>query len=284
MQAVRGPEPEPAGPRRRPPVPASASQRLAAVLARVYVGFGVLAALGFFTLGFIRSGRAAVGGMLTVLVLMLAELELRRRTDAPARRNPSGVPVDQSRARQLSAWMGRPPGLLYQAVVLGAAALLVRADSLPWFDWERAAVPGSVLMIAGTIWAMRWERRFEGVGRGRYRRGGWSWFAVPAVVTTVALCLCLTSVPWTLRWASARSRFDQAVADHRSRGGSIGGVPFSKVVRQGRELRFIYDGPEWEGMMRGSDTEIVYSPDGPPDVEHVRDLGGGWYLAWEEWD
>ncbi|MCU1499309.1 MAG: hypothetical protein JWM47_3262 [Acidimicrobiales bacterium] len=253
----------------------------ARILAKTYVGFGILAALGFFAGAFLNADPLVpLAGTILVLLVMFSGVELRRTLGKKADEEPT-------RAYTVAAWLSRPPGLLYQLVVLVSAVLLVRAASFPYFEWAVAVMPGTVIMVAGAVWAARWDLRSKGPRSRRRRTRGGGWLAAPAVITAIALGLCLTDRPWKARWAVARPDFDSAVADRRMSAGTIGGIAIEGVDRADGVVTFHYGGTELSGFMRGTDSEIVYAPDLAPQADvdvDVTPLGDGWYLVARWWD
>jgi hypothetical protein len=179
----------------------------------------------------------------------------------------------------------RPPGPLYLALVVLAATGFVWAGAQPFFGWSSAVLPGSALLLGIVIWFVRWRLEVEAPEPSGRRRGR-VWFAVPALVTLVAMASLFTDTAWNARWAVARPAFDRAVTEGDRSARSIGSIPIDGVRQADGATWFAYGGREVSFFLSSSETQIVYSPEGRPrrppgpnDRVDVQRLGRDWYLV-----
>lgn len=231
-------------------------------------------------------GTEAVALLVSLLApaLVVGNEALVRRVELEVYR---GTWVEEGRGARLVAVLARAPGPIHLAAIAVAAAWLVVAAATPFDDLHALLVPHALLVVLGATWACRWRwavsARLAALPIERGRAWGLR-FALSAAVITVAIVVSSTSIPWDVRWSRIRPDFEQAVAEHRTEPGMIGGLPVRSIRRSGDRVSFEWGGVQGPCVMACGRTElIVFAPHGLPDDlrndREVRALGHGWYLV-----
>jgi hypothetical protein len=194
---------------------------------------------------------------------------------------------------------GRAPGLWFNGTILAAMVLVLAASTTPTMaDWGYPFVVFLVVMFFFWVPRVRWRNYAP-------RPTGWRtnrrWFAVPFIAGCVMVGLLFADVPFHVRFAMSRSKFNTAAArihetatDHwvPVSGGSVAGFPISEARRVGRQVWFRYSGDSAD-VLDFKSRYIAFLPDGPNDrtgcsrnldgelchYYSSTSLGGGWYYV-----
>ncbi|HEX7491417.1 MAG TPA: hypothetical protein VF337_06915 [Candidatus Limnocylindrales bacterium] len=177
---------------------------------------------------------------------------------------------------------GYAPGFIFYAVTLALAlgALVLDAEaSLP-------AILLSLLLCVGlTGLAIGWFiLGAVAVKRTHLRIGLRAWARGLCIPVIVALCfeLLATSAPLRLRFELSRTAFQQAASRVQAGqvvdGGNIGLFQIDRVLE-------LPNGVWFEDLSLGfiDPCGLAYSPSGRPEITRLgTDLGGGWWIACED--